>query len=249
MHNLRLIFTIIIAILFLSSHAQISFGGFPTTSHTRALRNADIVPSISVTPDTTEDIEDNQFAYQIKENIDITKEAAASIVGDVIIYRLLIHSDNAESINLIFEPITLPDNAKMFLFRPDGGEIYGAYTNKSFAGNVFATTPVSGDSIMIQCEVTIATSDSFSAIISSVNTGFDQLRALPAIGKAAYCETNIICQNNGVEDQSRAACLIIINGTKYCSGTLIATNNDSESFVLTSAHCLRDNNTDIFDST
>lgn len=249
MHNLRLIFTIIIATLFLSSHAQISFGGFPTTSHTRALRNADIVPSISVTPDTTEDIEDNQFAYQIKENIDITKEAAASILGDVIIYRLLIHSDNAESINLIFEPITLPDNAKMFLFRPDGGEIYGAYTNKSFAGNVFATTPVSGDSIMIQCEVPIASSDSFSAIISSVNTGFDQLRALPAIGKAQYCETDIICQNEGVEDQSRAACLIIINGTKYCSGTLIATNNDSESYVLSSAHCLRDISTTIYDST
>ena len=249
MHNLRLIFTIFIAAFFLSSNAQISFGGLPTTKQTRALRNAEAIPSISVTPDTTEEIEDNQFAYQIKENIDITKEAAASIVGDVIIYRLLIHSENAKSINLIFEPFSLPDNAKMFLYRPDGGEIYGAYTNRSYKGNVFATTPVSGDSIMIQCEVPIAASDSFSAIISSVNTGFDQLRALPAIGRAAYCETDIICQDKGVEDQSRAACLIIINGTKYCSGTLIATDSNSESFVLTSAHCLRDNYTDIFDST
>lgn len=249
MHNLRLISTILIATFFLTSYAQISFGGFPTTSHTRALRSADAIPTITVTPDTTEEIEDNQFAYQIKESIDITKEAAASIVGDVIIYRLLIHSENAKSINLIFEPFTLPDNAKMFLYRPDGGELYGAYTNKSYKGNVFATTPVSGDSIMIQCEVPIATSDSFSAIISSVNTGFDQLRALPDIGKAAYCETDIICKDKGVEDQSRAACLIIVNGIKYCSGTLIATDRNSESFVLTSAHCLRNKNTDIFDST
>lgn len=249
MHNLRLISTILIATFFLTSYAQISFGGFPTTSHTRALRSADAIPTITVTPDTTEEIEANQFAYQIKGNIDITKESAASIVGDVIIYRLLIHSENAKSINLIFEPITLPDNAKMFLCRPDGGEIYGAYTNKSFAGNIFATTPVSGDSIMIQCEVPIATSDSFTATISAVNTGFDQLRALPAIRKAQYCETDIVCQSEGVEDQSRATCLIIINGIRYCSGTLIATNNNPESFVLTSAHCLRDIANDLFDST
>lgn len=250
MYNIRtlLSISIFIASSFLSLHAQISFGGFPTTSHTRALRSSDAIPTITVTPDTTEEIEANQFAYQIKENIDITKEAAASIVGDAIIYRLLIHSKNAKSINLIFEPISLPDNAKIFLCRPDGGEIYGAYTNKSFAGNVFATTPVSGDSIMIQCEVSIASSDSFSATISSVNTGFDQLRALPAIGKAQNCETDITCQNNGVEDQSRAACLIIINGTRYCSGTLIATDNNPNSFVLTSAHCLR-NSSNKFDAT
>lgn len=248
MYNIRILFTIFILAFFLSSHAQISFGGLPTTTQTRALRNAEVIPSITVTPDTTEEIESNQFAYQIKENIDIAKEASASIVGDAIIYRLLIHSEKAKSINLIFEPISLPDNAKIFLCRPDGGEIYGAYTNKSFAGNVFATTPVSGDSIMIQCEVPIASSDSFSATISSVNTGFDQLRLLPAIGKAKNCETDIVCQNDGVEDQSRAACLIIINGTRYCSGTLVATDNNPGSFVLTSAHCLR-NSSNKYDAT
>lgn len=249
MNNLSPIFTILFAVFCLSSHAQISFGGLPSTTQTRTLRNAETIPSIAVTPDTTEEIEANQFAYQVNENIDITKEAAASVVGDAVVYRLLIHSENAKSINLIFAPITLPDNAKIFLFRPDGGEIYGAYTNESFAGNVFATTPVSGDSIMVQCEVPIATSDSFSATISSVNVGFDQLRLLPSIGKAKYCETDIICQSDGVENQRRANCLIIINGIRYCSGTLIATDDDnSGSYVLTSAHCLR-NYSNSFDST
>ena len=249
MNNLSQISTILFAVFSISSQAQISFGGLPSTSQTRALRNAEAIPSITVTPDTTEEIEANQFAYQVNEKIDITKEASASVEGNSIVYRLLIHSENAKSINLIFDPITLPDKAKMFLYRPDGGEIYGAYTNASFAGNVFATTPVSGDSIMVQCEVPIATSDSFTATISSVNTGFDELRVLPATGKAQYCETDVVCQNDGVEDQCRAECLIIINGNRYCSGTLVATEgNNSESFVLTSAHCLR-NGSNNFDST
>lgn len=213
----------------------------------KSLRSTEIIPSITVTPDTTQEVEANQFAYQTNVNINFTKEAAATVVEDNIIYRLLIHSKNAKSINLIFNSISLPENAKMFLFRPDGGEIYGAYTNQSFNGDVFATTPVTGDSIMIQCEVPIASADSFVATIASVNTGFAELRVLPSINKSKYCETNAVCQSHNVEDQCRATCLIIINGTRYCSGTLIAADgNNSESFVLTAAHCLRNNN-DVFD--
>ena len=115
MNNLSQILTILFAVFSISSQAQISFGGLPSTSQTRALRNAEAIPSITVTPDTTEEIEANQFAYQVNEKIDITKEASASVEGNSIIYRLLIHSENAKSINLIFDPITLPDKAKMFL--------------------------------------------------------------------------------------------------------------------------------------
>lgn len=247
-NRILFIFSIIIATLSLQSHAQISFGGLP--SSTLQTRSSVSVPSIFISPDTTMEIEANQFAYPNEVNIDVAKEAAASILEDKIIYRLLIHSDYAKSINLVFNPITLPSKAKMFLSRPDGGEIYGAYTNESFSGNVFATTPVSGDSVMIQCEVPISNADSFSAIIESVNVGFEELRLLPKHGSASDCETDVVCQNYGVENQSRAACLIIINGMLYCSGSLVATyDNDeaSEAYVLTSAHCLR-NNMDEFDS-
>ncbi|MCQ2190735.1 MAG: T9SS type A sorting domain-containing protein [Paludibacteraceae bacterium] len=247
MNRLLLIFSIIIATLSLQSHAQISFGGLPTS--TMQTRSSVSFPSISISPDTTMEIASNQFAYPNEVSIDLTKEASASICEDKIIYRLLIYSDNAKSINLIFNPITLPSNAKMFLSRPDGREIYGAYTNESFSGNVFATTPVSGDSVMIQCEVPITTADSFSATIESVNVGFEELRLLPAHNKASYCEMDVVCQDDGVEDQCRAACLIIVNGNQFCTGTLVATDGeDSDAFVLTSAHCLRDY-TKQFDST
>lgn len=248
-NKLSIFFVILIATLCLPSHAQISFGGLPcSSSPTRSLEDGTI-PCISVFPDTTEEIETNQFAFPINTDIDITKKATSSISGDKIIYRLLVHSENAKSINLIFNPIYLPTDAKMFLSRPDGGEIYGAYTKSSFSGDVFATTPVSGDSIMIQCEVPVANSDSFSATISSVNIGFDGLRLLPDIGESSYCETDAVCENNGMENQRRSACLIIINGIKYCSGALVATeSNDSEAFVLSAAHCLH-NYYNEFDST
>ncbi len=245
----RLFFAVLISLICLTSHAQISFGGLPTTMQSSSLRHADLIPCITVNPDTTTEIESNQFAYPNDVDIDIIKEATSRIVDDKIIYRLLINSQNAKSINLIFNNIHLPNKAKMFLSRPDCGEIYGAYTNESFVGDVFATTPVSGDSILIQCEIPAASADSFSATISAVNTGFDALRLLPSIGKSQMCETNAICQINGLEDQSRSTCLIIINGIRYCSGSLIATNgNNSKSFVLTSAHCMR-NSSYTFDST
>ncbi len=246
--NLRLILTILAVAFSLSSHAQISFGGLPSAIQTRALRSAEEIPSITITPDTTETVEANQFAFKTDVNIDIAKEASSVVDGENIVYRLIINSENAKSLNLIFTSLHLPDNAKVYLFRPDGGEIYGAYTNRSFSGDVFATTPVSGDSIMIQCEVPVSSADSFSATISAVNVGFDELRLLPNSGKASFCETDMVCMDEAVEDQSRSACLIIINGTRYCSGSLIASDDETASFVLTSAHCLRDN-TNRFDST
>lgn len=246
----KCLFSVLLSVLSLSAQAQISYGGLPINKpQARLLRSAEIIPCITITPDTTQEVESNQFAYRNEVDIDIVKQASSSVVEDKIIYRLLINSENASSINLIFSPITLPVDAKMFLSRPDGGEIYGAYTKESFAGDVFATTPVTGDSIMIQCEVPIANADSFSATISSVNTGFSQLRVLPRMKRALYCETDAVCQNEGVEDLCRATCLIVVGGSHYCSGSLIVTEgDDSESFVLTSAHCLRDNN-DNFDST
>lgn len=249
MNHTHLILTLLITVC-LPVYSQISFGGLPSSlNQSKSLRLAESIPSITISPDTTEEVEANQFAYPNHVNIDITKAAAAAVNEGDIIYRLMIHSENAKSINLIFTPIVLPDKAKLFLYRPDGAEIYGAYTNKSYAGDVLATTPVSGDSIMIQFEVPIANADSFSATISSVNTGFEELRKLPSYGHAKACETNAICQNEGIENQCRAVCLIIIDGIRFCSGTLIATdNNDSESFVLSSAHCLRDYSNS-FDST
>lgn len=242
----RYIVVLLFALLGSYAQSQISFGGLPTSLTTHNLRSSNVVPTIDITADYTQEREENQFAYQTVTDISFTKEASSVVYGENIIYRLIIHSDEAKSINLIFSPISLPDGARMFLSRPDGFEIYGAYTKESLAGDVFATTPVSGDKILIQCEVPIDMADQFDATISSVNSGFRSLRLLPALGKATDCEEDAVCDDYGLEKQRRAACLIIINGMRFCTGSLIAVNeNNRESFVLTSSHCLWDNSGNI----
>ncbi|MCQ2189477.1 MAG: trypsin-like peptidase domain-containing protein [Paludibacteraceae bacterium] len=236
---IKYVFAALIALFSLSAQAQISFGGLPTKICPDGLRSATAIPTVNISVDYTQDREENQFAYQTVTDISITKEALATTVGNNIIYRLMIHSDEAKSINLIFSPISIPDGAKIYLSTPDGEQILGAYTKGSVAGDVFATTPISGDNILVQCEVPSEESNKFSATISAVNSGFRELRLLPgqSTGKPDFCEVDAVCNDNGFEDQIRATCMVILNGSRFCTGTLIA-NDDKKPYILTSNHCV-----------
>ena len=235
----------------LDSFSQISFGGIPKSSPlTRS--GADIhVPCISVLPDSSaaETRVDSDvpcamtFATAIPVDIDLKKEAVSSRISDEVVqYRLMIASKGAVSINLIFSEFDLPDNARLFLSTPNMGEMLGAYTSKSLVAPFqFATTPIESDTLLLTYEEPANANGKLK--ISRVNRGFYSLRKLPQFSRSEECEVDAECESDSFETMRRSTCLYIINGTAYCTGSLVAnTKGTATPYILTSAHCLFDVN-------
>ena len=67
------------------------------------------------------------------------------------IFRLILYSPEAYSINLVFDNFFLSDDTELFIYNMDYSHTIGAFTsqnNKSF--NRFSTSPVSGEKIIVE---------------------------------------------------------------------------------------------------
>lgn len=229
--------------------SQISFGGIPKSLPVTRVVGGFSVPCINVDLDSLtidKKVESDApcamtFATAIPVDIDLKKEAISMKISDEIVqYRLMISSKGATSLNFIFSKFELPDKAKLFLSTPNMSEVFGAYTNKSiFSPFQFATTPIESDTILFVYEELINQPGKLK--ISRVNRGFYSLRKLPQFARSQECEIDAECESDSFENMRRATCLYVINGTSYCTGTLV--NNTKENgvpYILTSAHCLFD---------
>lgn len=248
----NIIAVVIVSLAFaLNSFSQISFGGIPKSSPLTRSGAEMAVPCISVSIDSTASetrVDDNvpcamSFATAIPVDIDLKKEAVSSGISDGFVqYKLMIASKGAVSLNLIFSEFVLPDNARLFLSTPNMGEMLGAYTNKSLVAPFqFATTPIESDTLLLTYEEPANANGKLK--ISRVNRGFYSLRKLPQFSRSEECEVDAECEPDSFETMRRSTCLYIVNGTSYCTGTLVAnTKGTATPYILTSAHCLFDVN-------
>lgn len=159
------------------------------------------------------------------------------------VWRMMISSPGAYSLNLIFSDFSLPENARLFVFNDNG--ILGAYTsfnNKS--SGWFAISPLAGDEITVQYEIPGGKSGKGKDfIIQTVNhdfLGILQYNLRRPLDKVAgACNVDVNCGIGETrQDISDAVCRLIVNGKEICSGTLL--NNTSENhkpYVISAAHC------------
>lgn len=160
------------------------------------------------------------------------------------IWKIGIRSAGAYSINLIFSEFNIPEGAKVFLYNPDHSVVLGAFTNKNNQdGGEFCVSPVEGDELIVEYQEPADASFSGKIAIAEINhdyrglfragTRFNQIN-LP-------CIPDISC-NNTYDSISGSVCLLLINGSTYCTGVLVNnTNNDGKPYLLTASHCLKNN--------
>jgi len=160
------------------------------------------------------------------------------------VWKIGIRSANAYSLNILFSEFTLPEGSKVFLYNSDRSVTLGAFTNENRPnGGELSVAPVTGDELTIEYQEPANAAFSGKICISEVNhdyrglfragTRFDLLD-LP-------CIPDISCDNQ-YETIEHSVCLLIINGTTYCSGTLVNnTAKDGKPYLLTASHCLENN--------
>lgn len=187
---------------------------------------------------------DNSFRFGFAIDVDMSMENNGTwdtlSNGDKI-WRLKIHSQNAFSINLIYDDFWLPEGADFFVYNEDKSMILGAFTSflSNNQYNKFSTDLVKGDVIVLEYyEPSYISGGRIN--IDKVIHGYKDLFDHHGHGNSQSCNIDINCSQGGNWCiQKRAASLILVNDNQeLCSGCLI--NNvrqDLTPYYLTAFHC------------
>jgi V8-like Glu-specific endopeptidase len=164
------------------------------------------------------------------------------------VWQLVVVSEGAKSLNLIFDGYQLPVGSRLFLFSDDRSDIIGAFTSKNNdPSGVFATSPVVGDRLVVQYEEPIDADFAAKLSIKQVSHDFVGIKSLRSerrpLGISGSCNVNINCETMAVySNEKNGTCRIITEGTKVCTGALVNnTNEDGTPYVYTAGHCINTN--------
>jgi hypothetical protein len=166
------------------------------------------------------------------------------------IWQLGIHSPGAYSINLTFNRYRLPPGAELYVYNADRTFVIGAFTDaNNQQDRYFATTPIPGDSIIIEyvepAEPAFAGELHLETVTHAYRSLYDFTRKF---GRSGSCNLNVACDEaKGLENQIDAVVMMLVGSNSLCTGTLINnTNFDGRPYVLSANHCYRSPSTLVF---
>ena len=165
---------------------------------------------------------ESQFAYDFTVDIDVKESARVDSIDIGLLYRLAIHSDNAKSINLIFDNYELPHGAKLYLYSFDKQYVLGAFTsNNNKQSKKLPTLPVKGDEIIIEYFEPFFPDCKSQLVIGKVNHDFLGInyveKVLDDSIQRSLCEVDVNCSPEGDlwQTEKRAVCKMLINGKDF----------------------------------
>ena len=212
-----------------------------------------IMPVLDMARITKEDEEDEEydmpprFGYPHKVNYDLTNSGTWKILpGGDKLWQLNIVCPGALSVNFCYDKFWLPEGGKLFIFSKDKKHSIGAFTSKNNKGSRkelrgFATGLVYGSDVILEYyQPKEVTSDAVISIEYVVH-GYRYINVSEkSLGSSGSCEVNVNCEEGqGWQNDKLAVAMIIVGGSRICTGSLINTTNLSrEPFFMTANHCI-----------
>ncbi|MFT7588870.1 MAG: lysyl endopeptidase [Limisphaerales bacterium] len=167
------------------------------------------------------------------------------------VWKLRITAANALSINFCYDKYYLPEGAQLYIYNQSRRQVIGAFTsiNNKAAGGM-ATGLVFGDDVTLELYEPAETVGLSELSINQITHGYRYIEvALEAdgveesFGDSGSCQVNVNCSPEGDnwQDEKRSVAMILVSGTRWCSGSLInTTRGDCTPYFLTADHCLTD---------
>ncbi|PKV49140.1 putative secreted protein (Por secretion system target) [Aquimarina sp. MAR_2010_214] len=237
----------------ITAYSQIGQGGEPLFSNENVSKSSQIpsvtLPKLDIAKLLKEDEQESskdvpmRFAYPHKTNLNPKNSGKwyTNSKGDR--YWLIeIESKGAKSLNLTFSEFDLPEGAKLFVYNKDKSDVRGAFTsanNKS--SKRLGLAPVKGDKIIVEYFQPAQVKQQPDLNISTIAHDYKGIMSMAkAFGSSGSCNNNVICaEGDPWRDQIRSVALVILgNGTRWCSGSLINnTANNGTPYFLTANHC------------
>jgi hypothetical protein len=208
-----------------------------------------VMPPLDMSLIEQEDAEDEvngmppRFGYKHEVNYNLENSGEwINLPDGGRIWRLSILCPEALSINLLYDKFWLPGGAKFFIYSNDHRYSIGAFSsanNKGDSENIqgFATGLVYGNRITLEYYLPSEIENMGIISIIYVVHGY---RAGVGFGESGRCNTNVNCpEGQNWQNEKNAVARILVNGNRWCSGSLINTTaNDARPLFLTAAHCV-----------
>ncbi|MDO5664728.1 MAG: hypothetical protein Q4G63_05670 [Bacteroidia bacterium] len=257
----RIFLLLFVICCFVANYAQTSTGenpvGFGLTLRNLSMSdNIKILPTLNMNKIKQEDLQDEQnglpprFGYPHKVDFNTDNSGVWQDLpnGDKI-WQLTISCPQALSINFLYDKFWLPTGSKFFVYTSDKKYSIGAFTSKNNKGNKsniqgFATGLLYGSEVTLEYYQPQNINDNPIISIAYVVQGYRYIN-LPeastrALNESGSCQVNINCpEGQNWQHEKNAVALILVNGNRYCTGSLINTTaNDNRPLFLTADHCL-----------
>ncbi len=157
------------------------------------------------------------------------------------IWRLRIHAEAANSLNLGFARYRLPEGARLLLYAADRTSTLRPYTADDNKEHGELWTPVVlTDDLVLELQVLTVDIPRTELALAAINQGYRGFARPEATSqKSGSCNVDTACpEANGWRDQVRSVARITISGAFLCSGSMLNnTAQDLRPYFLTANHC------------
>lgn len=192
-----------------------------------------------------------RFGYEVNVDIDTEKYGLWTVLdnGDQI-WQIQIESENATSLNFVFDNYELTKGATLHLYDDQHQTLLGAYTNLlEQKDKHLGTWIISSDKVWIELYEPKEVKDKSKIHISKIIHGYRSIEKnhnninSKALNDSGICNFDINCNIdknfNPYKERLKASIGMIIINNQSCSGTLINNvNNDKSPYFITARHCL-----------
>lgn len=188
-----------------------------------------------------------RFAEPFGYTLDARTAGTWESLGDERVWRLVVESPGAYSLNFGFSRFRLPEGAALWIYAPGAAPEYRPFTAADNEDHGELWTPiVPGDRAVIELDLGARKDDDFELVLGQVAhayrpaflTAEEKAAAAPA-RLSGSCNVDVVCpEGDGYGDQIRSVGAYTRSGVDICSGAAVnTTRNDAEPNFLTANHC------------
>ncbi len=248
---------ILVLSLFLCSEAlaQLSEGGMPYSFSQTRLKTQVKLPEyhlkkLNADNLKQEDIENpSPFRYSIFEEVYIDiKSGVSTEINEPkgTIWRQVISSENAFSIQISFKTFNIPTGAKLFIYNNDYSVVYGAFTKQNAENDqTFIVADFPGKELIIEYFEPYEAEFNGIVKIGYIGQAYKNILQFEEENAEQRSFIDVNCyEGKNWQNEKHAVCKISfrVGRSGYlCSGALINnTSNDGTPYFLTANHCIDD---------
>jgi PKD repeat protein len=187
-----------------------------------------------------------RFGYHHQTNYTLQNSGTWTTLpnGDKI-WQLIVKSEGALTINLIFDNLEIPEGCELFIYNPSKTFVLGKFVQNHVVEGQLGSELVPGNTAVVEYYIPKANSNNPGSLrLKYVSHGYRTAEEYleKAFGQAGSCNMNVNCPDGAPWDlQKRGAVMLASSsqaGSGFCSGSLINnTANDGKPYVLTANHC------------
>lgn len=184
-----------------------------------------------------------RFGYNHTTSLNMTNSGSWMTLpnGDRI-WRLSIVCQNALTVNLTLDQVSIPEGNELYVYNPDKSFILGKFKAYHLYEGTLGTELIPGNTAILEYYIPVKNAGQTASLnVNTVTHGYRTAGEFQekAFGTSGNCNMNVNCTDGAPWVDQRNSTVMLVSGSNgFCTGALINnTMNDGKPYVLTANHC------------